>query len=239
MGMGHREPAMSLTKGTRAGVCRMCSPSSWQCCDQSRNCNQSSLVSPRCHSWGRYCQSYTTPFLKQCLGKGEKTPIINDPLGTCGDELGVGTSIRVPFALPSLGCRMLERDWQRMRLGRLAEQTVAGAKGHVQNWGFCYVGNGDSGKVCRSWKEDGCVNGGIRDFSHCPSTLSTLNSGQGKSQWARVPRDDSQKKKVWDPHRERLKLTKMPQGSLIVDNLVWGRSVEQYPSQQYLSPPLS
>lgn len=77
-------------------------------------------------------------------------PVINVPLVTRGDGLGVSASIPVPFALPSLGCWVLSRDWQRMGLGRLAEQTVASATGHVQNWGLCHVDNGDSGKVCRS-----------------------------------------------------------------------------------------
>ena len=41
--------AMRVIKSTNAGVCRMCPPSSWQDCDQSRNRNQSNLVSLYCH----------------------------------------------------------------------------------------------------------------------------------------------------------------------------------------------
>lgn len=35
--------------------------------------------------------------------------------------------------------------------------------------------------------------------------------------------DDSQKKRAWDPHWERLRVTRRPQYSVIIDNLVWGR----------------
>ena len=44
------------------------------------------------------------PFKSNILGKEEKIPIINDPLVTCGDELGVRTTIPGAFACPSLGC---------------------------------------------------------------------------------------------------------------------------------------
>lgn len=45
---------------------------------------------------------------------------------------------------------MLERDWERMGLKRLAEQITAGAEGHVKTRSrdvVCHMGNGDSGKA--------------------------------------------------------------------------------------------
>lgn len=77
----------------------------------------------------------------------------------------------------------LERVWERMRLDRLAGQTITGAMGHVKTWrwwGF--------GESFRGWEEDGCVHGGT-DFSCCLSVLShsTLNSGRGQCQWSAIP----------------------------------------------------
>ena len=109
--------AMRLIKSSKVDVCRMCSPISWQHRGQSRNRNHAALSLYTVVSRADITSHTQYPFKSNILGKEEKIPIINDPLVTCGDELGVRTTIPGAFACPSLGCWMLERDWQRMRLG--------------------------------------------------------------------------------------------------------------------------
>lgn len=43
----------------------------------------------------------------------------------------------------------LERVWERMRLDRLAGQTITGAMGHVKTWGLCHGGDGIQGRFQR------------------------------------------------------------------------------------------
>lgn len=87
--------------------------------------------------------------------------------------------------------------------GRLAEQTIAGTKGHVKNWGLCHAGSGDSGKVGGSCEEFGCVHRGISNFSCglCSVSLHPELWQEAKSmikdpQWIGVRREGKKEPKT-------------------------------------------